>query len=242
MLSKNRIKFIKSLHLKKNRDENKLFIAEGEKIVGEIIEFYPEIIESLYHTKDFDFVSKNEISTEIITENELKQISCLKNPNKAFAICKMWELSKAFDSDFHIALDNIQDPGNMGTIIRLADWFNVKSIICSLNTVDIFNPKVVQASMGSIFRVNFQFTELKTFIKETNLPVFGAFLEGESIYEKKLSPKGILVLGNEGNGISSEVEQLISNKLNIPRFGKAESLNVSVATGILLSEFFRNNS
>ncbi len=144
-------------------------------------------------------------------------------------------------ADFHLALDEIQDPGNLGTIIRLADWFGVKNIVCSRNTADCFNPKVVQATMGSLFRVNIVYEDLKTFIEAKNLPVFGAFLEGKSIYKSSLSPKGILVLGNEGKGISSEIEKCITQKITIPRFGEAESLNVSVATGILLSEFFRGN-
>lgn len=240
MLSKNRIKLIKSLHLKKFRDENNLFIAEGEKIVTEVIENYPELIEYLYVTKDYNFFVKPQVSYEIISELELKQISCLQKPNKALVICKMMDLTRSTNSDFHIALDAIQDPGNMGTIIRLADWFGVKSIICSNSTVDVFNPKVVQASMGSIFRVNFLYTDLINYISASNLPTYGAFLEGDTIYTKNLTPEGILILGNEGNGISEEVEKIISQKITIPRFGNAESLNVSVATGIILSEFFRN--
>jgi TrmH family RNA methyltransferase len=152
----------------------------------------------------------------------------------------MWKNEDNSNSDFYIALDEIQDPGNMGTIIRLADWFNVKTIICSPNSADVFNPKVVQASMGSLFRVNIIYQDLNEFITSKKVPVYGAFLEGESVYTKKLSPKGILILGNEGKGISPEIEKLVTQKIKIPRFGQAESLNVSIATGILLSEFFRN--
>jgi TrmH family RNA methyltransferase len=242
MLSKNRIKFVKSLHHKKYRDENELFISEGEKIVKELLSFFPNTIEFIYCTKEFEqnLIGSNLERCEIISESELKQISCLQKPNKAFALCKMWKLESPKKVDFHLALDDIQDPGNMGTIIRLADWFGVKSIVCSTNSVDIFNPKVIQASMGSVFRMNFFYTDLDDFFVNSNLQIYGTFLQGESIYNKTLSPNGILVLGNEGKGISAELEKRIHEKITIPRFGNAESLNVSVATGIILSEFFRN--
>ncbi len=241
MLSKNRIKLIKSLHLKKFRDESNLFLVEGEKMALELIRLKKEYIEQIYATKEFIDLNKVEQEIEEITEKELAQISTLKTPNKVLIVCKKWNLTENINSqnEFYLALDEIQDPGNLGTIIRLADWFGVKNIVCSKNTADCFNPKVVQATMGSIFRVNLIYQDLISFIETKKLPVYGAFLEGESIYQKALSPKGILVLGNEGNGISREIENLVSDKITIPRFGEAESLNVSVATGILLSEFFR---
>jgi TrmH family RNA methyltransferase len=240
MLSKNRIKFLKSLHQKKYRDESSLFITEGEKIVNELLAFNPSLIDCIYHTKEFQFENIQHVNSEEISNSELSQISCLKNPNKVVAICKMWKNEDNSNSDFYIALDEIQDPGNMGTIIRLADWFNVKTIVCSANSADVFNPKVVQASMGSLFRVNVIYQDLNEFITSKKLPVYGAFLEGVSVYSKKMYPKGILILGNEGKGISQEIEALVTEKIKIPRFGQAESLNVSIATGILLSEFFRN--
>lgn len=238
MLSKNRIKFVKSLYLKKYRDELNLFLVEGEKIARELILLKPEFIEAIYATDEFVIESNNPFNIERITQKELNQLSLLKSPNKVLAICKKFRQEDK-GGEFYIALDDIQDPGNLGTIIRVADWFGVKNIVCSVNTADFYNPKVIQATMGSLFRVNVFYQELNSFIKSKGLPVFGAFLEGESIYKMNLSPKGILVLGNEGSGISSELAQLIKQKITIPRFGNAESLNVSVATGIVLSEFFR---
>ncbi len=242
MLSKNRIKLIKSLHFKKFRDESNLFLVEGEKMSLELIRLKPECIEQIYGTNEF--IEENKIieKFEKITEKELSQISTLKTPNKVLIVCKKWDLKENINSrnEFYLALDEIQDPGNLGTIIRLADWFGVKNIVCSKNTADCFNPKVVQATMGSIFRINLMYQDLSKFIESKNLPVYGAFLDGESIYQKARAPKGILILGNEGNGISKEIENLVSDKITIPKFGEAESLNVSVATGILLSEFFRN--
>jgi TrmH family RNA methyltransferase len=240
MLSKNRIKYIKSLQIKKNRDLEGFFIAEGEKIVSEIANSKSSIIESWFYTKEFDI---SEIDLEkgiLIDDKELQQISSLKTANKALAICKKAknELQK---SEFYLALDEIQDPGNLGTIIRLADWFGISNIFCSQNTVDCYNPKVIQASMASFLRVNVFYGDLKEFLTHNKLPSYGAFLEGKSIYSEKVSPKGILVIGNEGNGISAEIEKLITDKITIPKIGKAESLNASIATSILLSEFFRNS-
>ncbi|MES2590035.1 MAG: RNA methyltransferase [Bacteroidota bacterium] len=225
------------------RDELDLFLVEGEKMALELIKLKVDSIDSLYGTVDFikQIPANSDFYFEEITEKELAQISTLKTPNKVLVVCKKWDLKDDSIADFYIALDEIQDPGNLGTIIRLADWFGVKNIVCSKNTADCFNPKVVQATMGSLFRVNIVYEDLKTFIETKKLPVYGAFLEGESIYKSSLSPKGILVLGNEGKGISNEIEKCVTQKITIPRFGEAESLNVSVATGILLSEFFRGN-
>ncbi len=240
MISKNNIKFIKALQQKKFRDENNLFVVEGEKIVLESIQWKSEYLSDLYYTKDFplESIDAGNINVHEISEKELKQISGLQTPNKALAIFRKWEL-KQTNSTFYIALDGIQDPGNMGTLMRLADWFGIQEIICSKDTVDCFNPKVVQATMGAIFRVQVRYEDLKDYLKTLNLPIFGALLEGENVYRKKLEPKGILVLGNEGKGISPEVQQLIDFPVMIPRFGEAESLNVSTAGAILLSEFFR---
>ena len=143
-----------------------------------------------------------------------------------------------------LALDDIRDPGNLGTILRLCDWFGIKQIICSKETVDIYNPKVVQATMGSIARVNVNYVDLKTFIAEANVPVFGTFMDGENIYQSNLPQSGIIIMGNEANGISSEIEKIVTSRLTIPRFGelqKTESLNVATATAIILSEFKRNS-
>lgn len=240
MISKNYIKLIHSLERKKIRDEQGEFVLEGEKIVLEILNWKSDYLVHLFYTEDF----KSNIShfdkskcTEI-TEKELKTISRLQTPNKVLAIFKKWDLSEV-KSDFYLALDGVQDPGNMGTIMRLADWFGIPEIICSKETVDCFNPKVVQATMGAIFRVQVRYVDLETYLPTLNLPVYGALLEGQNVYQTTLSPKGILVLGNEGKGISQPIQKMIDHPISIPRFGEAESLNVSTAGAILLSEFFR---
>ncbi len=238
-LSKNKIKWIRSLQLKKNRDEFGLFIVEGEKMVNEAIENFSDQIEFLCLTK-FSSISIQNPTFEIAiaTDEELKSISTLKNPNKSLVVLKI-PAKRRIETNFRIALDGIQDPGNLGTILRLADWFDVKEIICSKETVDVYNPKVVQASMGAIFRIKVTYCDLEDYLKKSKESIFGALLEGQNIYKKSVEPKGILVLGNEGNGISDKIIPLITEPITIPRFGQAESLNVSVATGILLSEFFR---
>ena len=235
-LSKNKIKWIRSLALKKNREKEALFIIEGEKMVEEIIQLYPDRIEFVIsNDESFDKFE----SVFFANDRDFKQISSFKTPNKLIAIVKIIENKSIISKGLVLMLDGIQDPGNMGTILRSADWFNVKSIICSKTCVDIYNPKVIQASMGAIFRMNVQYKDLAGFIEETKLPVYGALLEGENVYTTTLNPSAILILGNEGNGISDEVQQLIDHPIHIPRFGKSESLNVAVATGILLSEFGR---
>ena len=240
-LSKNKIKWIRSLQLKKNRDELGLFIVEGEKMVQEAIENFSQQIDFLVVTK-FSSIKTDDVSFEmaIATDEELKSISTLKNPNKSLVVLKL-PAKRRIENSFRIALDGIQDPGNLGTILRLADWFDVKEIICSKETVDVYNPKVVQASMGAIFRIKVTYCDLEDYLKKSKETIFGALLEGQNIYKKSVEPKGILVLGNEGNGISEKIIPFITEPITIPRFGQAESLNVSVATGILLSEFFRGN-
>jgi len=243
-LSKNKIKWIRSLQLKKNRDELGLFIVEGEKMVQEAIENFSQQIDFLVVTK-FSSIKTDDVSFEvaIATDEELKSISTLKNPNKSLVVLKL-PAKRRIETDFRIALDGIQDPGNLGTILRLADWFDVKEIICSKETVDVYNPKVVQATMGSLARVQVEYTNLTAYLKATDLEIFGTFMDGENIYKKELPTSGILVMGNEANGISSEIEKLITQKIAIPRFGnlqQTESLNVATATAIFLSEFKRSN-
>lgn len=240
-LSKNKIKWIRSLQLKKNRDEAQLFIVEGEKMIQELIENHSESIEFLCVTKDSEHFLNNEKYVDALaSEEELKSISSMKSPNKSLAVLKKMPISQ-LEAPFKIVLDNIQDPGNMGTILRLADWFDVKEIICSKDTVDLYNPKVVQASMGAIFRINVHYLNLEEYLSSYEGNIYGAMLEGENIYKNDLNPNGLLILGNEGNGISNSIKKYITHSLTIPRFGKAESLNVSIATGILLSEFYRNS-
>lgn len=242
-LSKNKIKWIRSLHQKKHRDELGLFLVEGEKMVLEAIEFFPQFIDFIAHTSDFQFhLKEHSIELIEISNTELDQISTLKTPNKAFAILRKPEFSLPLSSETLIlALDSIQDPGNMGTILRIADWYGIKDIVCSKTTVDCFNPKVVQASMGAIFRVQVHYTDLKQWLSVQNKNVYGALLEGENIYTINDLPIGVLLMGNEGKGISSSLMECITHPISIPRFGNAESLNVSIATGILVSEFARKN-
>ena len=238
-LSKNKIKWIRSLHLKKNRDELGLFLVEGEKMVGEALSEFPEMIDYVYATAQFQLPSYSK-EIEVITEDELAQISSLKTPNKALAIlCKPKTSVPTLTSGLILVLDGVQDPGNMGTILRTADWFGVTTIVCSEDTADIFNPKVIQASMGSVLRMNVVYTTLETFLSTCDLPIYGALLEGENVYHTVLKKTGVLVMGNEGKGIRPGVRAFINTPIHIPGFGKAESLNVAVATGVLLSEFVR---
>lgn len=243
MLSKSQIKLITSLKQKKYRQQHGFFVAEGVKTINELLESNLKL-HKLYTTESLnrnDHVDgfKDEV---IISDTDLKRISFLKTPNTALAVFKIPELSSAGASDLIVALDAVRDPGNLGTIIRLCDWFGVKELVCSKETVDCYNPKVIQATMGSITRVNISYVDLVAFIKKSEYPVFGTFMEGSNVYSNKLPENGILVMGNEANGISKEVEAIITEKISIPRFGRlqaTESLNVATATAILLSEFRR---
>ena len=237
-ISKNKIKFLRSLRMKKNRELEQSFLIEGEKMVLEALQVGPEIVKEVYLVKNsnitIDFKNSYEINS---TESE--QISGFKTPNKCLALLS-YPTIEPKKEDFTLVLDQIQDPGNLGTIIRLADWFGLTKIVCSKDTVDCFNSKVIQASMGSIFRVKLIYTDLEEYLKNTNLPIFGALLNGNNVYQTQLPQKAILVMGNEGNGLSESVQNLVNQKVTIPKFGGAESLNVSIATSILLSEFFRS--
>lgn len=250
MLSKNKIKLIQSLDRKKNRDSSGLFLVEGNKLVEEALasEFR---IESLICTSGFseqhpEIRSK---TVEIIeTDPEsIRKASLQQNPQEALALVKKPSSADYIPnlSKLIIALDFIQDPGNLGTILRIADWFGIENIVCSENTVDVFNPKVVQASMGAIFRVKLQYLNLEYFLKQagqSDVPVYGTFLEGKNIYSESLASNGVLVMGNEGNGISGNIERLVTSKLFIPSFSSgatSESLNVAIATAICCSEFRR---
>ena len=242
MVSKNQIKLITGLHQKKQRFANQLFFAEGVKVIQELLQSNFEL-EHLYTTLN-DFESVQSSKRTLINEQELKKISALATPNSCLAVFKIPAENKIIDSGLIIALDDIRDPGNLGTILRLCDWFGIKQIICSKETVDIYNPKVVQATMGSIARVNVNYLDLKTFITQTKLPVFGTFMDGDNIYQCDLPQNGIIIMGNEANGISAEIEKIVTSRISIPRFGelqKTESLNVATATAIILSEFKRNS-
>jgi TrmH family RNA methyltransferase len=240
MVSKNQIKLISSLHQKKHRQTHQLFIAEGIKGIQELLDAQFEL-EHLYTTQtDFETVASN-LKT-LVTDADLKKMSALTSPNTCLAVFKIPEVKAINSSGLIVALDDIRDPGNLGTILRLCDWFGIQQLICSKETVDVYNPKVVQATMGSIARVNVTYVDLIDFIANSKLAVFGTFMDGENMYTTNLPQEGIIVMGNEANGISSDLEKIIKNRLTIPRFGtlqKTESLNVATATAIVLSEFRR---
>lgn len=241
MVSKNQIKLISGLHQKKYRTANQLFIAEGVKVIQELLNS-DFVLEHLYVTADI-FADADPGKKTLIPDADLKKISALAVPNNCLAVFKIPPPKAITDTGLIIALDDIRDPGNLGTILRLCDWFGVKQLLCSEQTVDIYNPKVVQATMGSIARVTIVYTDLKEYLLRTQLPVFGTFMDGANIYKTELPKQGIIVMGNEANGISAEIGHIAKNRLSIPRFGnlqQTESLNVATATAIILSEFCRN--
>ena len=240
-LSKNQYKLITSLQQKKYRQKHQLFVAEGIKVVNELLES-TLTLEKVFVVEGYEVGNIEANKVVIISESELKRISSLKTPNKLLALFKIPDSLLPIKKCFSIALDAVNDPGNLGTIIRLCDWFGVTQLLCSKNTVDCYNQKVIQSTMGSITRVTISYIDLEAFIKNTELPVFSADMDGENIYTADLPKNGVLVMGNEANGISSEINTLVKNKVTIPRFGKTqktESLNVATATAILLSEFKR---
>ena len=248
MLSKAKIKEIRALEVKKFRDEKNLFVAEGNKLVADMLHTFE--CEWLITRTQWLATQGNIRAKEliIVDENALRKVSFLKTPQDVFAVFKkpQYTLDEANpESQLILALDGIQDPGNLGTIIRLADWFGIEHIICSPDTADVFGPKTVQATMGALAHIKVHYTNLNKYIeKYTNIPVYGAFLEGENIFKKQLAKNGIIVMGNEGNGIRKETESLINEKLYIPPYPPehetTESLNVAVATAIICAEFRRN--
>jgi TrmH family RNA methyltransferase len=255
MISKSRIKFIKSLQNKKVRDEERLFVIEGDKLVREFLSANVPVKILLGKPEFLDGLLPELTSSvnviEDISYDELKQISALKTPHNALAVVHMPEhdmkISKIINQ-ICVALDFIQDPGNLGTIIRAAGWFGIKNIVCSPDCVDVYNPKVIQASMGALLQVNVFYSDLKkifTTAAQNDIPVFGTLLEGESIYDHKLDNKGIILLGNESKGISNELIPFITEKIRIPKFSKSlegiDSLNVGMAASIVFSEFLRKS-
>lgn len=240
MVSKNQIKLITSLQQKKYRKQEQLFFVEGVKGVQELLDSNFELHELFTTKSDFSTIDTRKVY--IITEAELKKISALTTPNTCLAVFKIPKAVAYEQNGLILALDDVRDPGNLGTIIRLCDWFGIKTLFCSEESVDVYNPKVVQATMGSISRVNVVYGNLEQFILEAKLPVFGTFMDGATIYKEKLPTEGIIVMGNEANGISKPIENLVSKRIAIPRFGDlraTESLNVATATAIILSEFKR---
>jgi TrmH family RNA methyltransferase len=248
MLSKSQIILLKSLQHKKDRLEHGLFLVEGYKSVIEFINS-PYQIEAIYHSASFDpkvLKLSQKINLYNISVTDIQKISSLKTPQEISALVKIpkWPpLNNAqLKQKFSLVLDGIQDPGNMGTIIRTADWFGISNIICSEDTVDAYNPKVVQASMGSLSRIIVHYTDLAAALPIIGLPMFGAMLNGENIYHTNFGAEGLIVMGNEGNGLRPEIERLISKAVTIPRAGSAESLNVAIAAAIFCSEISRNSN
>ncbi len=251
MVSRNIIKLIKSLSLKKYREREGLFLVEGNKMVAEALRSNYKV-KKIIATHEFLLSTNTDTSSAIdiieASQEEIRKASLLKNPQNSMALCEIpdhGDLPETINNGFTLYLDGIQDPGNLGTIIRTCDWFNIGFILCSPDTVDIYSPKVVQASMGSIFRTQlFYVPAWQVLDRERfrNIHIFGAFPEGNNIYTEHLPENTIMVIGNEGNGIHSDVEPFIEKKVMIPGFknsGHAESLNVAVATGIICSEFKR---
>ena len=235
MITKNQIKFIKGLALKKNRIEHQCFVVEGEKSVLELLASNFDIID-LYATNSWN-TKTDLVEITKITNNELLRISNLKSPNKVLAVVKIPIEKQERKKGVTLVLDSIHDTGNLGTIIRLCDWFGVQQVICSKDTVDVYNPKVIQASMGSLFRINLIYTDLKDYLQKVNTPIFGTFMNGSNIKDLELPKELHLILGNEANGISEEVASLITNRIAVKNIGlKTESLNVAMATAIFLHE------
>jgi len=239
MVVKSQIKFIKNLQQKKYRSQNRLFVVEGIKTVKELLDSSLEAYK-IYVT-DSSVLGVDQDFVELVTQQELKKMSGLATPNKVLGVFRMPEPGSMDFSDWVIALDDVRDPGNLGTIIRLCDWFGVPSLICSPNTVDCYNPKTLQATMGSISRVNIVYTDLQQLLGELELPIYGAFMDGKVVYTEQMPKKGVLVMGNEANGVSTAIADLVDKKISIPQFGAktAESLNVATATAILLNEVRR---
>jgi len=236
MLSKNELKYIQSLCHKKHRDEEKLFIAEGPKLVAELLQSEFEI-KHIYAVKHWiETQPALQVPLTEITEAELDRISNLQTANEVVIIAKQKELKEepVFTNNITIVLDGIQDPGNMGTIIRIADWFGVKQIVASKDSVEIYNPKVVQSTMGSLGRVDVWYKDVAEMITNVEMPVYGALLNGENIYEIKDVKEGLLVIGNESKGIREPLKSKVTNPVTIPKIGGAESLNAAVATGIIV--------
>lgn len=250
MLSKAKIKWINSLTLKKNRDEESVFVAEGVKLVSELLVSFPPLFlaytdENLLPIRQ----RRNSIEKVLVSESELLKISTQKSPQGIVAVFPKPKYEVNYEqikNSLTIALDEIQDPGNLGTIIRLADWFGIKDVFCSTNTADIYGSKAVQATMGAVSRMRVHYVELSDFLQKTmSTPIYGTFMIGDNIYDEELTSNGIIVMGNEGKGISKEIVPFISKKLYIPSFPSyeqtSESLNVSAAMAITVSEFRRRS-
>jgi TrmH family RNA methyltransferase len=240
MLGKSKVKYIQTLGQKKFRDQEGLFIAEGPKIIADLLETPTAKIKAIYAVQDWiDEHKKLSATIEVtaIETGDLEKISQLKTPNKVLAIVEYFQLPGEITTanKITLALDGIQDPGNLGTIIRIADWFGVEQIVCSNDSADVYNPKVVQSTMGSIARVKVYYTNLHEFLSGQSANVYATALNGKDINSLDKLKEGIIVFGNESKGISNEIINLATHKITIPKKGKAESLNAGVAAGVVLS-------
>ncbi|SMP20407.1 RNA methyltransferase, TrmH family [Algoriphagus winogradskyi] len=245
MLSKNTVKFIKSLHQKKFRNQEQKFFVEGEKSVVEVLnsDFRLDLLVATdsFFEKYKSLIGKSGVQVILATQNQLETLGQYQSNDSALAVVHM-KTNSAFDfpkGNFVIGLDDVRDPGNLGTIIRIADWYGIKNLVFSDQTADFYNPKVIQSSMGSFTRVNFFYADLKAVFKQWNVPVYGAFLNGKNVHQMNQIQEGVILMGNESNGISTELEAVVTDKVTIPGFGEAESLNVAIATAILCDNFKR---
>ena len=239
MISKNELKYIQSLYHKKVRNEEAVFIAEGVKLVNELLQHnFP--IRKIYATKDW-VAPKEFVNTQIVEDFELEKMSNLSTPNFVLAVAEQKKLQHEPDTNngLILVLDGIQDPGNLGTIIRIADWFGITQIVASDDTADMYNSKVVQSTMGSIIRINVWYKNIQEWLSNVTVPIYGALLNGKSIYETKPVKNGVLIIGNESKGIRENILPLVKNAITIPGNGNAESLNAAVATGIILSHLVK---
>lgn len=248
MISKNQIKYIHSLETKKGRNKENAFVAEGPKVVADLMAFMqPQMIVATEEWYRANPTVSNGNGCFVVTEDELRKVSFLQHPQQVLAVFPIKDKQKeaVVEKKLYLALDGVQDPGNLGTIIRIADWFGITRIFCSRDTADVYNPKVIQATMGSVARVDVVYVDLAELFGSLpeGYPVYGTFLDGEDIYKKTLTSHGIIVMGNEGKGISPAIGELVNNRLLIPNFPKgrdtADSLNVAIATAITCSEFRR---
>ena len=236
MISRSESKYIQTLSHKKQRNEEKLFVAEGPKLVDEVLHS-KYIVQKIYATSSWTSDMVKSIPITVVTEDELQKISAQQTANQVLAIVEMPndEHKIEVENKLSLVLDNIQDPGNFGTIIRIADWFGINQIICSPDCVELYNPKVIQSTMGSFTRVNINYVELAPALDQIKIPIYGALLNGKDVRTIAKPKEGLLIIGNEGKGISPHILPFINNKISIAKIGNAESLNAAVATGILLS-------
>jgi TrmH family RNA methyltransferase len=248
MLSKNQIKQINALSQKKQRDEQSVFVAEGPKLVGDLLKSFR--CKELFYVSGCELDTSNSTNKQLVTADELKKISSLVTPQQCLAVFEKPNFVidfNVFETELSLVLDDVQDPGNLGTIIRIADWFGIKNIFCSLHTADVYNPKTIQATMGALAKVKIHYVDIVEFLKQLpkNIAVYGTFMDGTDIYAQDLENKGLIIMGNEGKGIQAVCEQYVNKRLFIPDFPRgeagSESLNVAVATAIVCAEFRRRN-